>query len=76
VIKLTQEYPTAEKQNRQKMPVFTCSCGTNILIVPDLKEMDKAIKHHETEHKRLTGKLITQEYVTQQILKALSEHFV
>jgi hypothetical protein len=57
------------------MPVFTCSCGTNILILPDLKEMDKAMKMHETEHKRLTGKRITQEFMTQQILKALSEQF-
>jgi hypothetical protein len=57
------------------MPVFTCSCGTKILIVPDIQEMDKAIKVHETEHKRLTGKRITQEFITQQILKALSEHF-
>jgi|GEM_PF-3352275 len=72
---MTQEQKITEAQKR-KMPVFTCSCGTEILIVPDLKQMDKAIKTHENEHRRLTGKRITQEIITQQILKTLSEHFL
>jgi hypothetical protein len=63
------------KSLKAKMPVYTCSCGTEILIVPDLKEMDKAIKTHETEHRKLTGKRITQEFITQQILQTMSEHF-
>ncbi len=71
---MTQEH-VAEETQRNKMPVFTCSCGTKILIVPDLKEMDKAIKTHEIEHKKLTGKRITEEFITQQILKTLSERF-
>ncbi len=60
---------------KSNMPVFTCTCGTKILIVPDIKEMDKAIRTHETEHKRITGKHISQEFMTQQILKTLGEHF-
>ena len=59
--------------SEMKMPIFTCSCGTQILIVPDLKQMSKALKTHEAEHKRLTGNLITQEILAQQILKTLSE---
>jgi hypothetical protein len=33
-----------------KKPVFRCSCGVKILIVPDLPEMKKAIKNHIVEH--------------------------
>ena len=59
------------------MPIFNCACGTNILIVPDLAEMDRAIKNHVKEHKKLTGLRLTEEHFTQEILivviKAINE---
>ena len=59
-------------ENRhRKMPVFNCQCGMKILLVPDLTEMDKAIKSHLVEHKRLTGSSLTEESLTQEILKVL-----
>ncbi len=60
----------------KKMPIFTCCCGTKILIVPDIYEMSKAIREHVEEHRKITGKRITQEILAQQVLSALSDHFI
>ncbi len=56
------------------MPIFKCSCGVEILIVPDIAEMGRALRNHEIEHRRLTGNRITQEKLAQEILKTLSQH--
>jgi hypothetical protein len=55
------------------MPVFTCTCGLKILLVPDLTAMNTAIKNHMIEHKRLTGSDLTEEILTQEILKVLTD---
>ena len=56
------------------MPIFKCSCGVHILIVPDLSEMDKAIQAHIVEHRRITGQRLKEETIVQLILKALTEY--
>ncbi|MFB3889542.1 MAG: hypothetical protein ACE14S_08625 [Candidatus Bathyarchaeia archaeon] len=33
-----------------RLPVIKCVCGTEILVLPDLKEMSKAIDRHALEH--------------------------
>ena len=53
------------------MPVFNCQCGIKILIVPDLPAMNKAIRNHIIEHKKLTGSNLTEEILTQKILKVV-----
>jgi len=55
------------------MPIFKCSCGSNILIVPDLPEMDKAIKAHMIDHKRITGLRLKEEIIMQLIIKTITE---
>jgi hypothetical protein len=62
-------------QKKSKMPIVKCSCGTKILIVPDLKEMDQAIKNHILEHKKITGLNLTEEPLAQEIIKALSKFY-
>lgn len=32
------------------MPLIKCECGYNILLIPDLKAMNKAITNHLQEH--------------------------
>jgi hypothetical protein len=56
------------------MPILKCSCGVHILIVPDLSEMDKAIRAHIVEHRRITGQRLKEETIVQLILKALTEY--
>ena len=34
------------------MPIIRCVCGSEILVVPDLKAMNKAIQNHIIEHKQ------------------------
>ena len=61
------------KKARKSMVVFNCSCGVKILIVPDLVSMNKAIDEHLVEHKKLTGKSLSEEALAQEILIAISE---
>ena len=62
---------TVPKNNKRKMPIFNCSCGLEILIIPDIAEMKRAIKNHLIEHKKSTGSGIAEETLTQEILKAI-----
>lgn len=57
----------------EKMPVFNCSCGVKILIVPDLSAMNEAIENHLAEHKRITGQILDEEIFVQEILISLAE---
>jgi hypothetical protein len=57
------------------MPIVTCSCGKQILIVPDLAQMNRSIKAHLVEHKKLTGQAITEDDMAELILAAISQNF-
>jgi hypothetical protein len=59
----------------RKMPIVTCSCGKQILIVPDLTEMNRSIKVHLVEHKKLTGQDITEDEMAELVLEAISQNF-
>jgi hypothetical protein len=56
-----------------------CVCGFKILVIPDLKAMDRAIKNHVAEHKKASGALekLTPgkltEFLTEQVLIAASK---
>jgi hypothetical protein len=54
------------------MLIFKCGCGKEILVVPDLVAMISAIRNHLQEHRELTGHNITEERLTQELLKILS----
>lgn len=58
------------------MPTIRCVCGLRILIVPDLKAMNRAIKNHVAEHKQANYGLALdslEEFLTEQIIMAASE---
>jgi hypothetical protein len=38
--------------HKKGMPTIRCECGYGILVVPDLKAMNRAIKNHIAEHKK------------------------
>lgn len=69
----TTQVSTDESSDKceSHIPVFYCICGAKILVVPDLAAMDKAIKTHLIEHKRVTGQRLTEEFLTREIIKAL-----
>ena len=42
----------ADKDLKERLPLIKCECGVEILLVPDLEAMNRAIKAHVTEHKK------------------------
>jgi len=61
---------------KKGMPTVRCVCGTILLVIPDLKAMNRAIKNHVAEHKQADYGLIPdflEEFLTEQVLIAASE---
>jgi hypothetical protein len=61
---------------KKGMPIIRCACGTRILVIPDLKAMNCAIKNHITEHKQADNGSVPdslEEFLTEQILIAGSK---
>ena len=51
-----------------------CTCGVEILVIPDLPEMDKAIKEHMIEHKRATGHRLKEDTILRLLIKTITEY--
>jgi len=61
-------------------PIIRCACGFEILVLPDLKAMNRAIKNHVTEHKqagdgrkRISAFDSLTEFLTEQVLIVASK---
>jgi hypothetical protein len=66
LIKADQENDCSSTDKiERKNAYYTCSCGVRILIVPDLATMNKAIKNHVIEHKRLTGLTLRYDFLVE-----------
>jgi hypothetical protein len=37
---------------KERLPLIRCECGAEILLVPDLRAMNRAVKSHVLEHKK------------------------
>ncbi len=58
------------------MPIIKCVCGFEILVVPDLKAMDRAIKNHVAKHKKSDYGIVfdsLEEFLTERTLMAASK---
>jgi hypothetical protein len=62
-----------ENLTTQRMIIYTCSCGKQILVVPDVQKMSKVIENHIAEHNKLKRKPLTEEKLTQEIIKKMVE---
>ncbi len=58
---------------KQNMPIITCECGADILIVPDLKAMDRAIETHSKKHGKKQGPLKRTEETSGYVRELLCE---
>ncbi|MGA3290130.1 MAG: hypothetical protein ABSD42_07835 [Candidatus Bathyarchaeia archaeon] len=47
-----QNNANADKQLKERLPIINCECGTEILMLPDLQAMNRAIKAHVAEHRK------------------------
>jgi hypothetical protein len=43
----------ADKRLKERLPLISCGCGAEILLVPDLQAMNRAIKIHVAEHRKI-----------------------
>ena len=71
-----QDSKSKSGKHQKGMPTIRCVCGLRILVVPDLKAMNHAIKNHLAEHKQADYGLAVdslEEFLTAQILIVASE---
>jgi len=55
-----------------KMQIFRCSCGDDILIVPDVKAMNTALRNHLTKH---AGQFLTEQNLVETMLRKIAERY-
>jgi hypothetical protein len=71
-----QDRKSKSAKYKKGMPTIRCVCGTRILVVPDLKAMNRAIKNHVAEHKQAYYGLVLgylEDFLTAQILITASK---
>lgn len=56
-----------------KMPIYHCTCGQSLLIVPDVLEMERAIRDHLVAHKKVTGEALSELDLTEKVIACLNE---
>jgi hypothetical protein len=44
----------ADKHLKERLPLINCECGAEILLLPDLQAMNRAIKTHVAKHRKKT----------------------
>ena len=62
--------------HKKGMPTIRCVCGSRILVVPDLKAMNRAIKNHVSECRQADYGLAPdslEEFLSEQILTVARE---
>ena len=75
-----QEHNYQSLAREKSMPTIKCRCGTEILVTPDLKAMDQAIKNHVTEHETASkssentlSRESLEQYLAEQVLIVTSK---
>jgi hypothetical protein len=62
---------------KKRMPIVRCLCGSEILVLPDLKAMSIAIQNHVAEHKQAkdgSDRLdLLEGFLTEQVLTLASK---
>jgi hypothetical protein len=53
--------------HKTRLHIIKCACGFEVLVVPDLKAMDRAIKNHAAKHKKVCSKKLA-DFLTEQVL--------
>ena len=49
---LEGENADADEHLKERLPLISCECGAEILVVPDLQAMNRAIKTHVAQHRK------------------------
>jgi hypothetical protein len=70
---LDENTALADKRLKERLPLISCECGTEILVVPDLQAMNRAIKTHVTEHRKKIRNTKNNKTTSSKISKLLSQ---
>ena len=79
--RLVGENAVADTHLKEHLPLIKCECGAEILLLPDLQAMNRAIEAHVTEHRQnvrnakrsgITSSDISQ-LLSQLLLRKISE---
>jgi hypothetical protein len=62
-----------DKSLKGGLPIICCECGAEILVVPDLKAMDRAIKTHVANHRKKESETDKSEFTSGRISQLLSQ---
>jgi len=64
-----------ERGHSASLPTIKCTCGEQILVIPDLCAMNRAIENHAFKHRRkgLSDGKELKELLIKQLLKVISE---
>lgn len=63
----------ADSYSKERLPIINCECGAEILVVPDLKAMNRAIRTHVAEHRRKERKTKSNLITSSKINQVLSQ---
>jgi hypothetical protein len=67
-------YSRKTSPNKKHMPIVKCVCGYEILVIPDLKAMNLAVKKHLVEHKKSSDNAEwLEEFLAEQVLIVASK---
>jgi hypothetical protein len=62
-----------DKSLKAGLPIICCECGAEILVVPDLKAMNHAIKTHVAEHRKKESDTKKSKFTSGRISQLLSQ---
>ena len=63
----------ADKHLKERLPIINCECGAEILVVPDLQAMNRAIKTHAAQHRKKTRNTQKNVITSSKISQLLSQ---
>ncbi len=63
----------ADKRLKERLPTIKCECGAEILLLPDLPAMNRAINAHAAEHRKKRRNAQKNEFAQSNISQLLSQ---
>jgi len=63
----------SDKYLKERLPIINCECGTEILVVPDLQAMNRAIKNHVANHRKKKRNTQKNEITPTEVSELLSQ---
>jgi hypothetical protein len=66
----------ADNYLKKRLPIINCECGAEILVVPDLQAMNRAIKNHAAKHRKKTTNAQKKQIMPNKVIELLSQQAI